>query len=93
MKNRVAVAIAGQEYTLVGSEDAAYTKKVAAHVDAKIQEVQEVQEVPDARQAGDGRNRRAQRGISRRVRPHGTRRQPQRRGVGAWPPRRPSCIS
>ena len=41
MKNRVAVAIAGQEYTLVGSEDAAYTKKVAAHVDAKIQEVQE----------------------------------------------------
>ena len=92
----------------------------------------------DARQAGDGRNRRAQRGISRGARPHGTRRQPlgvvlplgaasaaesgcgglaptaallhlvnllnllpgvparrqpRSRGVGAWPPRRPSCIS
>ena len=39
MKNRVAITIAGQEYTLVGSEDAAYTKKVAGHVDAKVQEV------------------------------------------------------
>ena len=29
MKNRVTVTIAGQEYTLVGSEDAGYTKKVA----------------------------------------------------------------
>ena len=35
-----------------------------------------MQEVQDARQAGDGRNRRAQRGISRGARPHGTRRQP-----------------
>ena len=39
MKNRVTVTIAGQEYTLVGSEDAGYTKKVADHVDAKVQEV------------------------------------------------------
>ena len=41
MKNRVTVTIAGQEYTLVGSEDAAYTQKVAAHVDAKVNEVLE----------------------------------------------------
>ena len=41
MKNRVSVTIAGQEYTLVGSEDAAYTQKVAGHVDARIQEVLE----------------------------------------------------
>ena len=39
MKNRVAVTIAGQEYTLVGTEDAGYTEKVAAHVDEKGREV------------------------------------------------------
>ncbi|WP_130869879.1 cell division protein ZapA [Intestinimonas massiliensis (ex Afouda et al. 2020)] len=39
MKNRVTVTIAGQEYTLVGSEEPSYTEKVAAHVDAKVQEV------------------------------------------------------
>ena len=39
MKNRVAVTIAGQEYTLVGTEDAGYTEKVAAHVDEKVREV------------------------------------------------------
>ena len=39
MKNRVTVTIAGQEYTLVGAEEAAYAEKVAAHVDAKVQEV------------------------------------------------------
>ncbi len=39
MQNKVTVTIDGQEYTLVASEDAAYMKKVAAHVDAKIQEV------------------------------------------------------
>ena len=33
MKNRVTVTIAGQEYTLVGTEEASYTEKVAAHVD------------------------------------------------------------
>ena len=41
MKNRVTVTIAGQEYTLVGSEEPSYTEKVAAHVDAKVQEVLE----------------------------------------------------
>ena len=41
MKNRVAVTIAGQEYTLVGTEDAGYTEKVAAHVDEKVREVME----------------------------------------------------
>lgn len=39
MKNRVTVTIAGQEYTLVGTEEVSYTEKVAAHVDAKVQEV------------------------------------------------------
>lgn len=39
MKNRVAVTIAGQEYTLVGTEDVGYTEKVAAHVDEKVREV------------------------------------------------------
>lgn len=41
MQNKVTVTIDGQEYTLVASEDAAYMKKVAAHVDAKIAEVRE----------------------------------------------------
>ena len=39
MKNKVTVTIAGQEYTLVATEDAAYMEKVAAHVDAKVREV------------------------------------------------------
>lgn len=39
MKNRVTVGIAGQEYTLVAAEDKGYVEKVAAHVDAKVQEV------------------------------------------------------
>ena len=39
MKNRVTVTIAGQEYTLVGTEEASYTEKVAAHVDAKVEEI------------------------------------------------------
>ncbi len=41
MQNKVTVTINGQEYTLVASEDAAYMKKVGAHVDAKIQEVRQ----------------------------------------------------
>ena len=41
MKNKITVSIAGQTYTLVASEDAGYMEKVAAHVDAKIQEVLE----------------------------------------------------
>ncbi len=39
MKNHGKVNIAGQEYNLVATEDADYMEKVAAHVDAKIQEV------------------------------------------------------
>ena len=39
MKNRVCVTIAGQEYTLVATEEADYIQKVAGHVDAKVQEV------------------------------------------------------
>lgn len=41
MQNKVTVTIDDQEYTLVASEDAAYMKKVAAHVDGKIKEVRE----------------------------------------------------
>ena len=41
MQNKVTVTIDGQEYTLVASEDAAYMRKVAAHVDGKIREVKE----------------------------------------------------
>ena len=39
MQNKLTVTIAGQEYTLVAAEDAAYMEKVAAHVDAKVREV------------------------------------------------------
>ena len=39
MKNKITVSIAGQTYTLVASEESGYMEKVAAHVDAKIQEV------------------------------------------------------
>ena len=38
MQNRVTVNIAGQSYTLLAVEDQAYVEKVAAHVDAKINE-------------------------------------------------------
>jgi len=41
VQNKVTVTIDGQEYTLVASEDAAYMRKVAAHVDGKIREVKE----------------------------------------------------
>lgn len=41
MQNKVTVTIDDQEYTLIASEDAAYMKKVAAHVDGKIKEVRE----------------------------------------------------
>lgn len=40
MKNKVTVTIAGQEYTLVGTEDEAYVRRVAAHVDAQVRQVQ-----------------------------------------------------
>jgi len=39
MKNRVVVTIAGQEYTLIASEDEAYVRKIASLVDEKIAEV------------------------------------------------------
>lgn len=39
MKNKVTVTIAGQEYTLVATEDAAYMEKVAQHVDLRVSEV------------------------------------------------------
>ena len=39
MKNHVTVSIAGQEYTLVATEDRGYMEKVASHVDSKVQEV------------------------------------------------------
>ncbi len=41
MQNKVTVTIDDQEYTLVASEDAAYMRKVAAHVDSKIKEVRQ----------------------------------------------------
>lgn len=41
MQNKVTVTIDDQEYNLVASEDAAYMKKVAEHVDAKIKEVRQ----------------------------------------------------
>ena len=41
MKNKVTVSIAGHEYTMVAAEDAGYVRKVAAHVDAQIQEIGE----------------------------------------------------
>ena len=45
MKNKIAVSIAGQTYHLVASEESCYMEKVAAHVDAKIQEVLEAPKV------------------------------------------------
>lgn len=48
MQNKVTVTIDGQEYTLVATEDAAYMKKVADHVDAKISEVREGGKVSSA---------------------------------------------
>ena len=41
MKNKITVTIAGQEYTLVATEDAAYMEKVARHVDEKVTQVLE----------------------------------------------------
>ena len=41
MKNRVTVTIAGQEYTLVASEEAQYMQKVAAQVAAQVRQVVE----------------------------------------------------
>ena len=39
MKNKVTVSIAGQEYTLVGTEDESYVRQIAAHVDDQVRQV------------------------------------------------------
>ena len=39
MKKRITVTIGGNEYHLVSAEDEEYTRKVAAHVDAKVSEI------------------------------------------------------
>ncbi|MDD5931814.1 MAG: cell division protein ZapA [Oscillospiraceae bacterium] len=39
MANRVVVTICGEEYTFVAEESTAYTQKVAAYVDEKMDEV------------------------------------------------------
>lgn len=39
MKNKVVVAIAGREYTMVAVEDEAYVRKCAAHVDGQLREI------------------------------------------------------
>ena len=41
MKTRVTATIAGQEYTLVATEDQGYVEKVAQHVDAQMKQVLE----------------------------------------------------
>ena len=41
MKNRVTVTIAGQEYTLVATEEEGYVEKVAQHVDTQMKQVLE----------------------------------------------------
>ena len=41
MANKVTVTIDGQQYRLVVDEGADYVEKVAAHVDAKIQEIRQ----------------------------------------------------
>ena len=48
MQNKVTVTIDGQEYNLVAAEDAAYMRKVAAHVDTKIQEVSQSGKIASA---------------------------------------------
>ena len=39
MRNHITVTIAGQEYTIVAAEDESYVRRVASHVDEKVQEV------------------------------------------------------
>lgn len=39
MKNKVTVAIAEQEYTLIADQDTGAVEKIAAHVHAKVREV------------------------------------------------------
>lgn len=39
MKNKVTVSIAGQQFTLVGTEDENYVRRVADHVDDQVRQV------------------------------------------------------
>ena len=39
MRNHITVTIAGQEYTIVAAEEENYVRRVASHVDNKVQEV------------------------------------------------------
>lgn len=39
MRNHITVTIAGQEYTIVAAEEENYVRRVAGHVDNKVQEV------------------------------------------------------
>ena len=39
MKNKVTVSIAGQQFTLVGTEDENYVRRVADHVDEQVRQV------------------------------------------------------
>ena len=39
MRNHITVTIAGQEYTIVAAEEENYVRRVAGHVDTKVQEV------------------------------------------------------
>lgn len=40
MANRVTVTIRGEDYTLVAEESVAYTQRVAAYVDEKMEDIQ-----------------------------------------------------
>ncbi len=39
MKNRITVSIGGRDYTIVAEEPESYIRKVAAHVDQKMDEI------------------------------------------------------
>ena len=39
MRNHITVTIAGQEYTIVAAEEENYVRRVAGHLDNKVQEV------------------------------------------------------
>lgn len=39
MKNRITITIGGRDYTLIAQEEDAYVRKVAAHVENKMEEL------------------------------------------------------
>ena len=49
MKNKVTVSIAGQEYTLVGTESVEYMQRVAGYVDRRMNEISFSNYLPDDR--------------------------------------------